>query len=179
MSKVNASRRVFLKTGIVGSLMLAGLVGTRGIFWGGENTKNKVLVFLTDNDLLCLKKIIPVILAHAWDRTSPLPIDKIVTNVEFTIRTLSSHTQQEIKQLFSLLAFWPTRYWMSSISDWSSASYNEVDIFLNQWKNSRWSLFRKAYLALVQLIMGAYYAEPLSWKKIGYPGPPVLAAGIL
>jgi hypothetical protein len=35
-------------------------------------------------------------------------------------------------------------------------------------------LLRVAYFALHELVFAAWYGDPQSWPRIGYPGPPEL-----
>jgi hypothetical protein len=45
---------------------------------------------------------------------------------------------------------------------------------LARWQASRVSLLRSAYGGLHQLLLAAWYGNPLAWQAIGYPGPPRL-----
>ena len=54
------------------------------------------------------------------------------------------------------------------------ATPDEVHAFLRRWRTSRFGLLRAGYQALTQLIVAAWYGNPASWERIGYPGPPAL-----
>jgi hypothetical protein len=43
--------------------------------------------------------------------------------------------------------------------------------FLQSWRKHRLAMPQTAYLALHDLVLGSWYADPSSWAAIGYPGP--------
>ena len=59
-------------------------------------------------------------------------------------------------------------------STWAEATEEEVAAFLRRWRTSRFGLLRAGYQALTQLILAAWYGNPASWERLGYPGPPAL-----
>lgn len=168
------TRRHFLKTGIVGGVVLAGLAGTHGVLWGeaAYPLTTQGLRFITASDSTCLTKLIPVILKGAWEAKPSL--QELISGIDFMITRLNPHTQQEIRQLFILLEFAPSRVFSTSIGSWESVTEAKVETFLENWRTHRLELFRSAHTALAKLTMGTFYANPISWQKIGYDGPPQL-----
>lgn len=155
-----STRRQFLKTGL-GSSLLLGIAGCTRPAAG-------------DRRRTVIAAIAPVMLASA------LPADdreaaraSTVSAVETAIDGLSLAAQQEIGELFDLLAFAPTRILAAGLwQDWPAASPADIGRFLDAWRHSRFDLLKSGYAALHDLIFGAWYASPESWQAIGYPGPP-------
>lgn len=103
--------------------------------------------------------------------------DETLAGVERAVAGLPPATRQELADLFSLLAFAPTRGLLAGIwSSWPEATPAAIASFLSRWKDSHFALLRSAYAALHQLVFSAWYAHPRAWPAIGYPGPPTLEA---
>ena len=123
-----------------------------------------------------LAAIVPVFLADACEAASGLA--EAVAGVERAIAGLSPATRAEVADLFSLLAFPPTRCLVAGIwSPWPQATPEAIAAFLARWRNSRFALLRSGYAALHQLVFSGWYANPRAWPVIGYPGPPSLEIG--
>jgi hypothetical protein len=119
----------------------------------------------------------PVLLAGALptgdDR--PAAIAAVVAGVERAVAGLPLSTQAELRQLFDLLGFAPTRLLLTGLwDDWPEVSPERLEAFLSDWRQSRLGLLRVAYFALHELVFAAWYGDPQSWPRIGYPGPPEL-----
>lgn len=155
------TRRGFLQVGLAGTAFLA-LAGTlRG--------QPRAL----DSDAtIVLAAIVPAMLAGVRPFDASLT-DAVVAGVGRAVDGLPPHLQKEVRQLFALLAFAPTRRWVAGVtSPWPQASREEVSAFLERWRFSRWALLQQGYLALHELVFAAWYARPDAWPAIGYPGPP-------
>jgi hypothetical protein len=101
--------------------------------------------------------------------------DDVVHETLAGIDGLPPHARRELAQLFALLAFAPARIVLAGLgADWDDASRADVDAMLAAWRDSRLELKRAAYDALHALVAGAWYGNPRSWARIGYPGPPVV-----
>jgi hypothetical protein len=108
------------------------------------------------------------------DRASA--IEAVVAGVERAVAGLPLATQAELRQLFDLLGFAPTRLLLTGLwDDWPEISPRQLEGFLDDWRGSRLGLLRVAYFALHELVFAAWYGNPLAWPRIGYPGPPELA----
>lgn len=156
------TRRVFLKTGLAGGLLLNVAACTNPAKDGGRQA--------------VLAAVVPVILAGALPGNGELfreQLSRTVAGVDQAIAGLPLASQEEITQLFELLSFAPTRILVAGLwSPWPDASPQAIGGFLESWRNSRFDLFKSGYAALHDLIFAAWYARPETWAAIGYPGPP-------
>ncbi|MEO6835676.1 MAG: hypothetical protein ABI231_07215 [Candidatus Tumulicola sp.] len=101
---------------------------------------------------------------------------RTVRGVDVAVSGLPPAVRAEVHQLFGLLEFAPTRGFAAGIwSSWGDASPRDVADFLTHWRFSGVALFRSGYQALHQLVMAAWYGNPSSWARIGYPGPPAVS----
>jgi hypothetical protein len=125
-----------------------------------------------------LEAIVPVLLDGALPAAPAdhrARVQGTVANVRTAIAGLPPAAQEELAQLFTILAWPPTRLAFAGLTQpWSEASHEEVGAVLARWRMSRIDLRRSAYDALHQLVLAAWYAAPESWVGIGYPGPPEL-----
>ncbi len=156
------TRRQFLQTGLAGSLLLGAAGCARPSANGG---RSEVLLAL-----------IPAILAGALPpdaEARQMLVRRTLSGVDKAIAGLSLSTQEEIEQLFDLLALPLTRVLVAGLwPAWPAATPEQLKDFLESWRTSRFNLLRSGYAALHDLILGAWYARPDTWDAIGYPGPP-------
>ena len=171
------SRRTFITTGIFGAAALATAYWLRSPHAPAGDASLRVL----DADAQAiLGAIVPVLLAGA------LPVDAdaktqavaaTIRGIDTAITGLSPTAQGELRQLFALLALPPARLAIARVSEpWNQASEAEVRACLDRFRGSSLTLLRSAYAALHQLTFAAWYGNPASWARIGYPGPPELPA---
>jgi len=174
------TRRTFLIAGIGGSAALLAAWWLRGTREPVSATGDLAPLTVLDVDApAIIAAIVPAMLDGVLPATPPsaraAAVDETVVNVARAIGGLPPASQKELGELFSLLAFSPSRIVVAGVhSPWSEASAAEVAAFLDRWRTSRWSLLHSAYGALHQLIYAAWYANPKSWPAIGYAGPPQL-----
>lgn len=173
------SRRTLLKAGVAGgaALLAAHWLYTRSIGPGVVDTR---FVALDSNARAIVAAIAPVLLAGALPTgpASVAALDAVVAGVDTAIAGLPPAARKELDQLFSLLAFAPSRSLVAGVwSAWPEAAPVAIADFLAQWRDSRFLLLRSAYAALHQLVMAAWYGNERAWVAIGYPGPPSLAIG--
>ena len=173
------SRRTLLKAGVAGgaALIAAHWLYTRGTVPGVADAR---FVALDPNARAIVAAIAPVMLAGALPTgaASVAGLDAVVTGIDIAIAGLPPAARKELDQLFSLLAFAPSRSFIAGVwSPWRDASPAAIAAFLAQWRDSRFVLLRSAYAALHQLVMAAWYGDERAWPSIGYPGPPSLAIG--
>lgn len=123
-----------------------------------------------------LAAVAPVMLAGSLPGDAgarKVALREVVRGVDTAVAALPPLVQDEIRQLFSLLGFPVSRWLVAGVfSSWTSATTADVDGFLTRWRFSSFPLLRSGYQALHQLVFGAWYANPISWPRIGYPGPP-------
>jgi hypothetical protein len=170
-----ASRRQFLKAGLAAGVVLAGagwIASRRG--------RGPVpgLHWLDERSAAIVTALVPVLLEGALPATGPERAEAIRETVEAFDRAVSGlapAVQEEIAQLFSLLALAAGRFVVAGVrSAWAEATRDEIAAFLSRWRTSRFGLLRSGYQALAQLVLAAWYGNSRSWAGIAYPGPPSL-----
>ena len=81
-------------------------------------------------------------------------------------------TQTELSQLLALLASTPGRRLIAGLhTDWPDADVAEIQASLERMRTSSLKLRQQIYHALRDLTNAAYYADPIAWPLMGYPGP--------
>jgi hypothetical protein len=100
-------------------------------------------------------------------------VREVVRGVDTAIAALPALVQDEVGQLFSLLGFPLSRWLVAGVATpWANAQPQDVEAFLTRWRYSKLALLRSGYQALHQLLLAAWYANPVAWPQIGYAGPP-------
>ena len=175
-----ASRRAFLKVGVGASLVLA--VGG-GVYRAMQPPRAAAPPFVLDGEARAvLLAIVPAMLAGALTPgPGPGPglnhasdVDDVIARVQAAILALPLASQKEVQDLFGLLALAPARRLLTGIAGpWAQAAPAAVQAFLQDWRVSQFGMLRAGYGALQNLVMAAWYAAPVSWVAIGYPGPPL------
>jgi len=169
------TRRTLLKAGVAGGVVL---FAARWLTTGSTRPPSTGALDPTARGIVA--SIVPAMLSGALPaQATPADraqlVDAVVENVDRAVAGLPPAARKELDQLFSLLAFAPTRCLLAGIwSPWSDASTESVTTFLAAWCDSRFGLQRSAYGALHQLVMAGWYGSPQAWLAIGYPGPPAL-----
>lgn len=166
------SRRTFLAVGGLAALAL----GAGGAWYRATHHTGAQGFALDGQARAALHAIAPAILdgalAHDPGRRRQ-QLASAIDAVEAAIRGLPHATQQEVQDLFGLLALRPARRLLTGVpTGWESADIRQVSAFLQAWRVHRFGMMRSAYGALHDLVLGAWYAQPASWDAIGYPGPP-------
>ncbi|MEP7154872.1 MAG: hypothetical protein ABI905_03810 [Betaproteobacteria bacterium] len=171
------SRRAFLKVGLAGAFVLAVARGMdRQVFAQAPTGGSLDLKKLANKDADCIAALAPAILNGALpaDPAARLvAINEVVEAFDRTVAGLSPAIQKEVEQLLSLLTFAPTRRLVAGVSaPWHEATEADVSRFIEQWRQSRFSVLQQGYQALSQLMIACWYGNPLAWESIGYGGPP-------
>jgi hypothetical protein len=174
-SSPRISRRTLLKVGVAGG---AALLLARWLHTTPAAPREAATAHTLDADARAiLAAITPVMLEGALP-TGPeaaAALREALAGVEQAIAGLPPAVRKELEELFSLLAFAPTRCLVAGVwSPWPEAARESIAAFLANWRTSRFALLRSAYGALHQIILGAWYGNPRAWPAIGYPGPPLL-----
>jgi hypothetical protein len=168
---MGTSRRTFLKVGGLAALALA----AGGAIYRATHDPAPRRFALDGEARAALEAIAPAILdgalPHAPARRAAA-LAEAVQGVHAAILMLPLATQQEVQDLFGLLALAPARRLLAKVSGgWAETGTGEIASFLQDWRVHRFALLRSAYAALHDLVLGAWYAQPASWDAIGYPGP--------
>ena len=165
---MNRSRRRFVFVGLAGAAVVPG-APTGGSASGA----------LTADAADIVRALVPALLDGALPVEAvgrDAAITRTVAAVGTAIEGLPPATREELATLFALLASMPVRLFVAGVgSTWRDATVADANGFLVRLQKSRWSVKRSAYDALHQLTFAAWYADPLTWPAIGYPGPPSLA----
>ena len=175
---LRVTRRTLLKAGIAGGVALVML---RWLYTSDEApatpSARAASLDVAARDIVAA--IVPELLKGAIPPEDALAArSEVLAGVERAIAGLPPATRNELDELFSLLAFAPTRCLVAGVwSPWPKASPDAIADFLDRWRDSRFALLRSAYGALHQLVLAAWYGNPRSWSAIGYPGPPSLEFG--
>jgi len=168
---METTRRTFLKAGLLSAAVLAAGGG-----WYRHTHPAPPHGFVLDGEArAALDAIVAAIVAGALpdapaDRTRA--IAATTDRVHQTILGLPLAAQQEVQDLFGLLALAPARRLLTGVADgWAAAKEADVAAFLQDWRTHRFALMRTAYAALHDLVLGAWYSDPAHWEAIGFPGP--------
>ncbi|SDA77025.1 hypothetical protein SAMN03159300_10964 [Janthinobacterium sp. 344] len=171
-------RRSFLKLGVLGACALAAGGAAYRLVRGPAPPGRFVL---DGGARAALAAIVPAMLGDALPAQAPArttALDGAIAGVDTAIRGLPLAAQQEVQDLFGLLALAPARRFVAGVQGgWPDAEPAQVAAFLQAWRTHRLATLQTAYLALHDLILGAWYADAAHWAAIGYPGPlPELSA---
>lgn len=177
MAKNKASRRTFLKIGLAGACLLTTVrLLDRDAFAQNEGPGSLDLKKLDNRDAECIAALAPAVLKGALPddpAARSVAINEVVEAFDRTVAGLSPAVQREVEELLSLLTFAPTRRLVAGLSaPWNEAAPEDVEAFLEGWRQSRFALLQQGYQALVRVMIACWYGNPLSWLKIGYGGPP-------
>lgn len=173
------TRRQFLKTGLIGSALLATAFALHKPL---DRIGKRALVAQVPLEgalRLVVAAVAPVMLAGALPvagEQREAAIQRATDGVALAVSALSASAQREVAELFALLTLAPTRIAVAGVrSPWPTASEEQIRSFLDAWRTSSSDLLKSGYMALHDLIFGAWYADPMTWAAIGYPGPPAVA----
>ncbi|HXZ49095.1 MAG TPA: hypothetical protein VEG27_08740 [Usitatibacter sp.] len=169
-----ATRRQFLKVGIAGAAVL---LTVRAVERPLAAPVGAMRV-LDPASARIVAALAPAVLAGALPPAGAAhdeAVRRVVEGFDRTMSLLAPVVRDEIGELLGLLRFGLSRVVLTGIwSPLDEASPVEIARFLAHWRASRFDLLRAGYLGLVQLMVGAWYAQPAAWGAIGYPGPPAL-----
>lgn len=95
-----------------------------------------------------------------------------LSRLQATIAGFPPGMQAEVDQLLSLLAHPAGRIALAGLrSDWDKATPQQMHDALQSLRTSSMALRQQAFHALRDLTNAAYFADPATWAKVGYPGP--------
>lgn len=165
------TRRTLLKAGLLSAALLAAGGG-----WYRVTHRAPPSGFVLDGEArAALGAIVPAILAGvlpAAPAERARAIAATTDRVHQAILGLPIGVQQEVQDLFGLLALAPARRLLTGVAGgWAAAREADVSAFLQDWRTHRLALLRTAYAALHDLVLGAWYSDPAHWDAIGFPGP--------
>lgn len=161
-------RRSFFKLGLLGACTVAAGGAVYRLARGPAPLRR----FELDGEArAALAAIVPAMLGGALPLGAPA-LARSIDGVRTAIHGLPLGQQGEVQDLFGLLALAPARRFVAGVEGgWHNADPRQVAAFLQNWRLHRLVTLQTAYLALHDLILGAWYADSASWAAIGYPGP--------
>lgn len=122
-----------------------------------------------------LAAILPALLHGALpeDATlAQLALTRTQTAVEDFLPFLPLRQQQELDQLFSVLANRLTQLALTGhCTDLAALSLTQRLDLLQRWRDSYLALLQQAYHGLRELLYGAYYGQPEHWPALQYQAP--------
>jgi hypothetical protein len=172
---VNSSRRDFFKVSLLGSAALLIGSGLSTLVLAKPNKEAlPKLNFLRPSDAEFLLALAPVILKGNFPGILALKADKrLLYAIDKQLTSLNERSRNQLRRLFDLLTSSTLRYLAgAAINDWSTAPSEQIESFLQGWKNSMFSLKRTGYASLGKLLTISWYAQPENYQQAGYPGPP-------
>lgn len=189
------NRRSFLRTGLGGALFLGTVSVTVGLSGcatapagrlGAVETRMDAryqFQFLTADDIDLFEALLPAILGSALTEqpnTRRMAIAGTVERIDASIHKFGPANQKELRQLFDLLNFPPTRVAIARVwPAWRNATVEQADAFLERWRTGSIGLFNNGYMALTKITNVAFYGYQENWYLSGYPGPPEWAVNAL
>lgn len=166
------NRRRFLKFGAA-SLLMAG-----GLAWLGRQVAvvevSAGVSVVQAGHLPLLRAMAAGLLEHALPETNrPEAIEQAVQAFIKATDSLSPSARAELGQLLNILENPVGRRLIADLgSDWDNATPQQVQAFLNSFRDHPIPALQPGYHALHDLMMAGWYGLPAQWQHIGYPGPP-------
>ena len=163
-------RRSLLRLGLVSAAVLVVAGGAVALFQPGVQderlTPSGRAVFAAVGQAV-LEGTLPV--APAAHATA---LAGLLDRIDALVAALPAHAQDELSQLLGLLATAPGRLGLAGLSTaWGDATVTYVHAALQSMRTSSLALKQQAYLALHDIVGGAYFSDPSTWAAMGYPGP--------
>ena len=162
-------RRKFILTGI--SLGAAASLGSGLAIWGWQHS----LTPDSSNRDLVLSALLPALLYGALPQDATLAaaeLDRTKTAVSDFLPFLPLRQQQELNQLFNLLANRVTQLGLTGhVSTLADLSIHQRLQLLSRWRDSYLVLLQQAYHGLRELLYGAYYGQSEHWQALSYTAP--------
>ena len=166
------TRRSFLKIGVAGAITLA----AGGAIYRWSQPAATPNPFVLEGDAYTvLAAVIPAMLGPALPAepgAHAAAVQAAAARVRDAVLGLPLATQKEVQDLFGLLALGPGRRLLAGVGGgWERADPQQVAAFLQSWRTHRLAMLQVGYMAMHDLILGAWYADPSTWEAIAYPGP--------
>lgn len=176
-SSLQAGRRDFLRVGVLGAMALSTVSVSAMLTGCASAPPASGLRVLRESDLVLLRALMPVVLEGTFptDDSREKVLNDSLQLLDSLLAGSSNAGQQQVRQLFDLMTFAPTRRLVVGLEqDWAQAVPADINAFLNSWRNSRIGMLRAGYLALTQMLTMNWYLQPRSWAAINYVPPRVV-----
>lgn len=166
------NRRRILKFGLAGAATL-GVVGLGGQLLGLERPLHEGR--LEPRGRRLMGAVAGAVLDGSLDDGPGVRARQLADHLDrvaVTIAGFAPHAQAELAQLLLLIDLPPGRLAFAGLrTPWHEASVEQVAAALEHLRRSRWSVQQQAYHALRDVTNAAFYGEPGTWARLGYPGP--------
>src|SRR5690554_4370630 len=162
LDSLSLNRRSFLRTGLGGALFLGTVSVTAGLSGCATAPAGRIgavasrmdarytFQFLSADDIELLEALLPAILGSALPEqasTRRMAIAGTVERIDMGIHKFGPANQKELRQLFDLLNFGPTRVTIARVwPAWRDATAEQADAFLQRWRSSSIGLFNNGYI---------------------------------
>ncbi|WP_166838193.1 hypothetical protein [Rheinheimera pleomorphica] len=162
-------RRRFILTGI--ALGTAASLGGGLAIMGWQHSQAPD----SSNRELVLSALLPALLYGALPQDATLAaaeLDRTKTAISDFLPFLPLRQQQELNQLFNLLANRISQLGLTGyVTALSDLALQQRLQLLNQWRDSYLTLLQQAYHGLRELLYGAYYGQSEHWQALAYSAP--------
>ncbi|HEX5393174.1 MAG TPA: twin-arginine translocation signal domain-containing protein [Rhodocyclaceae bacterium] len=134
--------------------------------------------FLQATDRRILAALMPALLGtESGNEQIRADGQQVLRDIDATIVRQRASIQDELRQLFILLATHAGSYALLGVADVATAPAEALARGLDVLRTREFAQFRQAYGGLRDLILGLWYGQPEHWQQIHYPGPPDLMKG--
>jgi len=178
------SRRQLIQTGVFGTAILSAASTTSMLtgcaqlptsypLSGNQRSPYK---FLTKDDISLISAILPAVVGTHWpqsEESQKYASAETLMRVDTFISRLGTFNMEQLRKLFDLLEFRPTRFMTTGIwTTWDNVTISQARGFLQSWQSSSFSLLTGGYNALTDVIGFSWYSNPKNTQAFGYSGPP-------
>lgn len=168
-------RRSFLKTGFIGGAALSAVGATATLSGCGGKTVQTAegYRYLRSGDVVLFTAITPVVLAPIAQQADFADVlARVIRRIDDLAFNLDETNRNTVYQLFDLLNMRVTRWLTTGVgAPWLEATPDEIDVFLQRWRDSSLGLFNVGYRALTKFVAASYFSLPDSRVITAYPGP--------
>lgn len=167
-------RRIFLKRGLLGGVLLA---AGSGLTLGLSSTK---MAYVPVRPLKVLEERHFAIVGAIAARTVAVEgadLVEVAHGVDDVLSIAVPETQEDVKGLLMLFENALAGFVFDRrVKPFTRLDADEQDAVLNAWRDSSIEIRRGGYHVLRKLTLASYYASPARWDALGYPGPPEIAS---
>lgn len=169
------SRRRFIFVGAAGALAASAVWIAPRVMKSRVAERGNVLVNDHGNMLRVIAMAVLGTALPVGGAEKQAAIARVLAATGALLDNFPASTRREVADLFSLLALKPARALLGYSGEWRDDEVTAVASFMEGLRDSSIALKQQAYFALHDMMLGSYYAEPMTWGPTGYPGPPKLA----
>lgn len=175
MPKITTTRRGFMQLSATSAALLTVGASFASLTGCSKAPSAQGYKVLRAGDIEFLSAIAPVILAGSYP--GELDFTKaqatLLKATDNLVVTLQEYAQGQLMMLFDVMQSAPLRVAMDAPwANWSEATPQQVDHFLESWKTSMIPLKRMGYASLVKILCMCWYSQPATFATSGYPGMP-------